>query len=210
MLSISPKSLLLNPLFSQIPVNVYESLSIIFPRVGKWRYLFGSSKVWNVLWTEVQYRKNKCFLFDRYLILSLKNPFRNVSFHVFLFDILFLLTLSKMETTQKYRHRTISGILWNKFLDTLHESSWYDIFLTLAKCFCWLVISLSLINIPASIENLSIALKWHDFAILKILVSFIGIFCAPLLISSGKKVLEWIKNNIPELPKTPVHGPSYM
>lgn len=115
-----------------------------------------------------------------------------------------------METTVKYRHRTISGILWNKFLDTLHDSSWYDIFLTFAKCFCWLIISLSLINIPASIENLSIALKWHDFAILKILGSFIGIFCAPLIARSSKKVFELIKNNIPELPKIPVHGPSYM
>lgn len=115
-----------------------------------------------------------------------------------------------METTIKYRHRTISGILWNKFLDTLYESSWHDIFLALAKCFCWLIISLSLINIPASLENLTIALKWHDFAILKILGTFIIIFCAPLLISSGKKVLEWIKNNIPELPKIPVHGPQYM
>lgn len=115
-----------------------------------------------------------------------------------------------METTQKYRHRTISGILWNKFLDTLHESSWYDIFLTFAKCFCWLIISLSLINIPASIENLSIALKWHDFAILKILGSFIGIFCAPLIARSSKKAFEWMKDHIPEIPKIPVHGPSYM
>lgn len=163
-----------------------------------------------MLWTVALYRKNKCCLFDHCLILSLKNPFRNGSFYVLLFDLLFPLTISKMETTQKYRHRTISGILWNKFLDTLHESSWYDIFLTFAKCFCWLIISLSLINIPASIENLTIALKWHDFAILKVLGSFILIFCAPLIARSSKKVFEWIKNNIPELPKIPVHGPSYM
>jgi len=115
-----------------------------------------------------------------------------------------------METTIKYRHRTISGILWNKFLDSLYESSWYDILLTFAKCFCWLVICIFLINTHWTIENLAMALKWYDFAILKILGTFIIIFCAPLLTASGKKVFEWIKNNIPELPKTPVHGPQYM
>ena len=115
-----------------------------------------------------------------------------------------------METTQKYRHRTISGILWNKFLDTLHDSSWYDIFLTVAKSISWLMICIFLINTHWTIENLAMAIKWYDFAILKILGTFIIVFCAPLLTASGKKLLEWIKNNIPELPKIPVHGPQYM
>lgn len=115
-----------------------------------------------------------------------------------------------METTIKYRHRTISGILWNKFLDTLHESSWYDIFLTLAKCFCWLIASVFLINTPDTLEKLAMALKWYDFAIIKVLFVFWLVFFYPLFIGLGKKVFDWIKNNIPELPKIPVHGPQYM
>lgn len=119
-----------------------------------------------------------------------------------------------METLPSYsRNRTLSGILWNKFLDTLSCSSWFDIFTTVAKVFSWLIISVLLINISESKENLTMALKWHDFLIIKVLTSFCLVFFAPFLISGVKKVFSWFFEELNELyGKMEIlkpHGPMY-
>ena len=105
--------------------------------------------------------------------------------------------------------KTIFSILWNKFLTTLEQSSWYDISLTCTKLLTWSFISIFLINIPESMEKLAIALKWYDFAILKILAVFIFVFYSKSIFSIWKKVYSLILESIPELPKTPVHWPQY-
>lgn len=105
--------------------------------------------------------------------------------------------------------KTIFSILWAKFLETLERATWEDLFLTSAKLFSWSIISLFLVNIPSASEKLAMAIKWHDFAICKILGAFIVVFSHKLIISAVKSVYFWILDNIPELPKTPVHGPQY-
>ena len=72
--------------------------------------------------------------------------------------------------------KSIFSILWGKFLKTLEASTWETIFITIAKLFSWSIISLVLVNIPGTTEKLAMALKWHDFAILKILGAFILVF----------------------------------
>lgn len=106
--------------------------------------------------------------------------------------------------------KTIFSILWNKFLTTLEESSWEDIFISCAKLFTWSIISLFLINTPDSIEKLAMAIKWHDFAILKIFGAFTLVFFSKSLFSLGKSLYFWILDSIPEFPKMPVHWPQYM
>lgn len=101
--------------------------------------------------------------------------------------------------------KTIFSILWNKFLTTLEESSWEDIFISCAKLFTWSIISLFLINTPDSIEKLAMAIKWHDFAILKIFGAFTLVFFSKSLFSLGKSLYFWILDSIPEFPKMPVH-----
>lgn len=103
--------------------------------------------------------------------------------------------------------KTIFNIIWAKFLESLESASLYNIFVITAKVFSWGLISLFLINTPVAIEKLATLIKWYDFAIVKILVTYIIIFFWPLFTAIGKKVIEWIKSNIPEMP---VHGPQYM
>lgn len=105
--------------------------------------------------------------------------------------------------------KTIFSILWGKFLETLERATWEDLFFTGAKLFCWSIISLVLVNIPETTEKLAMAIKWHDFAILKVLGAFTVVFFYKNILSIGKSLYFWILDNIPELPKMPVHGPQY-
>jgi hypothetical protein len=105
--------------------------------------------------------------------------------------------------------KSIFSILWGKFLETLEASTWETIFITIAKLFSWSIISLVLVNIPGTTEKLAMALKWHDFAILKILGAFTVVFFSKSIFSLGKSLYFWILDSIPEFPKMPVHGPQY-
>lgn len=105
--------------------------------------------------------------------------------------------------------KSIFSILWGKFLETLEASTWETIFITIAKLFSWSIISLVLVNIPGTTEKLAMALKWHDFAILKVLGAFMVVFFYKNILSLGKSLYFWILDNIPEIQKMPVHGPQY-
>lgn len=66
-----------------------------------------------------------------------------------------------------------------------------------------------LVNIPDTTQKLTTAIKWHDFAILKILCVFTVIFFYKNIISILEDIYFWILDSIPELPKAPIHGPQY-
>lgn len=63
---------------------------------------------------------------------------------------------------------------------------------TIAKLFCWIIIAMSLVNIPVAIENITIVLKWGDFAIIKIFASFVLVFYIWEILQWVKFFLSWI------------------
>jgi hypothetical protein len=65
------------------------------------------------------------------------------------------------------------------------------------------------VNIPETRENFAMVVKWHDFAILKILASFTVVFFLKNILFSVKSLYFWILDSLPEFPKMPVHGPQY-
>ena len=82
------------------------------------------------------------------------------------------------------------SIFYSKFLKYLEVTPFFNLFTTFAKVTSWLLISIILINMPESKENLAIAIKWHDFAILKILTSFLLVFHMGSLVFYMKKVYK--------------------
>lgn len=80
---------LMNLSYKLLHVIEYKLFSIMFRTIGKWYYRFESSKVWNILWTVELYRKNKVFLFDRYLILWAHALYLERKSILFLFDNFF-------------------------------------------------------------------------------------------------------------------------
>lgn len=101
--------------------------------------------------------------------------------------------------------KSISSVLWIKFLETLERSSWEDIAISIAKVVCWSFISIFLINVPESVEKLAIAIKWHDFAIVKIISAFFLVYFAKNIISMIQSFYFWILESLPETQKTPIH-----
>lgn len=92
------------------------------------------------------------------------------------------------------------NIIYSKFLRWLDKSPSYIIFISIAKLFCWIVISISLLNIPESKENLAIVIKWHNFAILKVLTSFLLVFHIWTILYFSKKlfksIITWIEDEL--------------
>lgn len=89
-------------------------------------------------------------------------------------------------------------ILYSKFLRYIDESTFGDLAQTMAKLFCWAVISISLVNIPEARENFAMAIKWHNFALPKIFASYLFIFYI-------REILGFIKNIIFSLLEE-IHG----
>lgn len=115
--------------------------------------------------------------------------------------------------TSKNSYRTISGILWNKFLDTLHRATWEEIFLVSSKVFCWWILSMVLVFIPESSEKLTMALKYGNFAILKILWTFLLVFFSPFIFRKLKELFSSLTIYLVELfskiSEMKPHGPLY-
>ncbi len=88
------------------------------------------------------------------------------------------------------------SIFYSKFLRYLDESSFFSLFTTFAKLASWLLISIILVNMPESKENLAMALKWHDFAIIKILTSFLLVFHIKSIISVVRKVWKSLMDEL--------------
>lgn len=82
------------------------------------------------------------------------------------------------------------SILYSKFLQHLETLSLYNIFILVAKLLSWLVICIFLINTHWTIENIAIALKWYDFAIIKIIISFIIVFYRKSILWVAKNIIE--------------------
>lgn len=91
---------------------------------------------------------------------------------------------------------SLFSILYSKFLRYIEDTPASDLFISFAKLFTWSIISISLINIPESIENLAIALKWYDFAILKILTSFVLVFHSKNIVRMCKNIMTWIVDEL--------------
>lgn len=88
------------------------------------------------------------------------------------------------------------SIFYSKFLRYLDETSFFVLFTTFAKLASWLLISIILVNMPESKENIAIALKWHDFAVIKIFTSFVLVFHAKSIISYAKKILDSLMSEL--------------
>lgn len=58
-------------------------------------------------------------------------------------------------------NRSLSGILWEKFLDVVEDSDWRSLFLLLARFFCAIVISVSLVDVRAAGELFLEVFRWN-------------------------------------------------
>lgn len=92
--------------------------------------------------------------------------------------------------------KSIFSILYSKFLRYLDETSFFNLFTSFAKVASWLLISLLLVNMPDSQEKLTMLVKWHDFAAIKILTSFILVFHIRSIISLWRKILQRIRDDL--------------
>lgn len=72
--------------------------------------------------------------------------------------------------------RTVSGILWDKCLDSLEHNSWGSIFSTLGKCVFSLVLAASLFDVQAAVNLFVAVARWADFAVPKTLAAFGFVF----------------------------------
>lgn len=106
--------------------------------------------------------------------------------------------------------RSLGSVIYNKFLSYVEENTAVDIFIDFAKAFTWIVISISLVNIPVATEKLLYVVKYGDFAIVKILLAFIVVYFARDILGAVKSFFSYLRDLIPEIPKDPVHGPIYM
>ena len=98
--------------------------------------------------------------------------------------------------------KSIISILYSKFLRYLEETPSSDIFISFAKLFCWGITSISLVNIPEARENFAMAIKWHDFAIIKIFTSFLLVFYIQEIGNLLKSLFFWVVWSFEEfLPK---------
>lgn len=89
-------------------------------------------------------------------------------------------------------------ILYSKFLRYIDDHTFWELAQTMAKLFCWVSISIFLVNIPEARENLTKAIKWHDFAMIKIFGSFLLVFYI-------QEILGFVKNIIFSLIQE-IHG----
>ena len=76
----------------------------------------------------------------------------------------------------KYTKRTVSGILWGKFLDYLSESTWSSIISVFSKGVLSLFIGLCLIDLPLALQIVKKGVFMGDFAIIKMVSAFILVF----------------------------------
>lgn len=106
--------------------------------------------------------------------------------------------------------RSLGSVIYNKFLAYVEENTTVDIFIDFAKAFTWIVISISLVNIPVAMEKLLYVVKYGEFAIIKILLAFIVVYFARDILGAIKSFFSYLRDLIPEIPKDPVHGPIYM
>lgn len=95
--------------------------------------------------------------------------------------------------------KSIFSILYSKFLRYLDETPFFNLFTSFAKVASWLLISIVLVNMPDSQEKLALLVKWHDFAAIKILTSFVLVFHIRVIISFGKSVLQRILDDVAAL-----------
>jgi len=80
------------------------------------------------------------------------------------------------------------SIFYSKFLRYLDESSFFSLFTTFAKLASWLLISIIFINMPESQEKLAMAFNYGNFAIIKILTSFLLVFHFKMIIILIKRI----------------------
>lgn len=106
--------------------------------------------------------------------------------------------------------RSLSSIIYNKFLTYVENNSAVDIFIDFSKAFTWIVISISLVNIPVALEKIVYVVNYGDFAIIKILLAFIVIYFSREILGALRSFVSYIRDSIPEIPKAPVHGPIFM
>lgn len=88
------------------------------------------------------------------------------------------------------------SIFYTKFLKYLEVTPFFDLFTTFAKVATWLTISIILINMQESKENIAMLVKWNDFAILKILTSFLLVFHIKAIIILIKKAWKSLMDEI--------------
>jgi hypothetical protein len=67
--------------------------------------------------------------------------------------------------------RTVSGILWGKFLTTIEESTWVEMFWTVMKIISSILIATLLYNIREAGAILATWMRWHDLAIPKTILA---------------------------------------
>lgn len=68
------------------------------------------------------------------------------------------------------------SILYTKFLDHLASMSLYNILRSMSRLSLSIVLLIFLVDIPSFIENASIALKWHDFILVKVFASLFVVY----------------------------------
>ena len=95
--------------------------------------------------------------------------------------------------------RTFSSILWDKVLDSVERSSWFDMFITGAKVFCWLVICFSLVDIRTAGDTFLSVVRWADYGILKFLGAFFVVFGGRWYICAFSSLARYVGEIIDDL-----------
>lgn len=99
---------------------------------------------------------------------------------------------AKQRETPKIIDRTVSGILWGKFLDTLDQSTWGDIFGTLAKLLVMILIVIFIYDFRTSWDFLLSSIEWKEYIIPKIAVAIIIPFGWRIWV----QCIIWMKNEV--------------
>lgn len=90
--------------------------------------------------------------------------------------------------------RTVSGILWDKCLDSLERSSWGSLAWTLCRVVLSLVLAASLFDVHAAASLFVAVAKWADFAVPKTLGAFAFVFAWRLWAFLLRKCWEWVSS----------------
>lgn len=92
-----------------------------------------------------------------------------------------------MENNIFIEEKSLSSVLWYKFLSYLEENSLLSFFCIVCKVLISCVLAASLLDIRAAVEMLVASLKWANFAVPKLFLSFTLVF-------SWKIWFFWVKN----------------
>lgn len=83
--------------------------------------------------------------------------------------------------------RTLSGVLWDKFLDSLECMTWGDIFSTLSRVSIFIVSVVVLLDTRKSYEVLLYVANFSNFIVIKAILVFALVFWWKIWVSMARR-----------------------